>query len=63
MLSIDRRFAEGSTMPLSRQHLQVDQAGRENAAQPRLRAAAFHLLKPVTQQAATLETLFRADWQ
>jgi hypothetical protein len=49
-------------MPLSRQQLQVDQAGRENAAQPRLRAAAFDLRKPVTQQAAALEALFRADW-
>ena len=48
-------------MPLSRQQLQVDQAGRENAA-PRLRAAAFDLRKPVTQQAAALEALFRADW-
>jgi hypothetical protein len=42
-------------MPLSRQQLQVDQAGRENAAQPRLRAAAFDLRKPVAQQAAALK--------
>jgi hypothetical protein len=50
-------------MPLSRQQLQVDQAGRENAAQPRLRAAAFDLRKPVAQQAAALEALFRNDWE
>jgi len=59
----DRRFAEGSTMPLSRRHLPVDQAGRENRAQPRLRAAAFDLRKPVARRAAALETLFRTDWQ
>ena len=50
-------------MPLSRQQLHVGQAGRESAAQPRLRAAAFDLRKPVTQQAAALEALFRADWE
>jgi hypothetical protein len=50
-------------MPLSRQQLHVDQAGRQNAAQPRLRAAALRQRKPVTQQAAALEALFRADWE
>jgi hypothetical protein len=60
---IDRRFAEGSTMPLSRQQLHVDQAGRENVAQPGLRAAAFDLRKPVERQAAALEALFQTDWQ
>jgi hypothetical protein len=50
-------------MPLSRQVVPVDQAGRENFAQPRLRAAAFDRRKPVTRRAAALETLFRADWE
>ena len=50
-------------MPLSRQQLRVDQAGRENAAQPRLRAAAFDRREPVTRRAAALEALFRTDWQ
>jgi hypothetical protein len=58
----DRRFA-GATMPLSRQHLPVNQAVRENGAQPRLRAAAFDLRKPVARRAAALEALFRTDWQ
>ena len=38
-------------------------AGREKIPPPRLRAAAFDLRKPVTQQAAALEALFRADWE
>jgi hypothetical protein len=59
---IDSRFAEGSTMPLLRQQLQVDQAVGGDAARPRLRAAAFDPLAPVTRRAAALETLFRADW-
>ena len=50
-------------MPLSRQVVPVDQAGRENFAQPRLRAAAFDRREPVTRRAAALEALFRADWQ
>ena len=50
-------------MPLSRQVVPVDQAGRENFAQPRLRAAAFDRREPVTRRAAALETLFRADWE
>jgi hypothetical protein len=50
-------------MPLSRQELHVDQSGRGNAARPWLRAAALDLCKPVTQQAAALEALFRADWE
>ena len=50
-------------MPLSRQVVPVDQAGRENFAQPRLRAAAFDWRVPVTRRAAALETLFRADWE
>jgi hypothetical protein len=50
-------------MPLSRQVVPVDQAGRENFAQPRLRAAAFDWREPVTRRAAALETLFRTDWQ
>ena len=58
-----RRFVEGSMMPLSRQHLPVDQAGHEDAVRPRLRAAAFDARAPVTRRAAALETLFRADWE
>jgi hypothetical protein len=50
-------------MPLSKQQLRVDQAGRENVLQPRLRAAAFDLSERVTQRAAALEALFRADWE
>lgn len=50
-------------MPLSRQDLRVAQTGRDNVARGRLRAAAFDLCKPVTQQAAALEALFRADWE
>ena len=50
-------------MPLSRQQLHVDQAGPENVAQPRLRAAAFDRREPVTRRAAALEALFRTDWQ
>jgi hypothetical protein len=51
-------------MPLSRQQLQVDQAGRrEKIRPPRLWAAAFDLRKPVTRRAAALEALFRTDWQ
>ncbi len=50
-------------MPLSRQEVPVDQAGRENFAQPRLRAAAFDRREPVTRRAAALEALFRTDWQ
>jgi hypothetical protein len=50
-------------MPLSRQELHVAQTGRDNVAQGRLRATAFDLRKPVTQQAAALEALFRADWK
>ena len=50
-------------MPLSRQVVPVDQAGRENFAQPRLRAAAFDRREPVTRRAAALEALFRADWE
>jgi hypothetical protein len=50
-------------MSLSRQVVPVDQAGRENFAQPRLRAAAFDRREPVTRRAAALETLFRADWE
>ena len=50
-------------MPLSRQQLHVDQAGPENVAQPRLRAAAFDWREPVTRRAAALEALFRTDWQ
>jgi hypothetical protein len=50
-------------MPLSRQVVPVDQAGRENFAQPRLRAAAFDRHEPVTLRAAALEALFRTDWQ
>ena len=50
-------------MPLSRQVVPVDQAGRENFAQPRLRAAAFDRREPVTRRAAALEALFRTDWQ
>ena len=50
-------------MPLSRQVVPVGQAGSKNVAQPRLRAAAFDLRKPVTRRAAALEALFRTDWQ
>jgi hypothetical protein len=50
-------------MPLSRQVVPGDQAGRENFAQPRLRAAAFDRREPVTRRAAALEALFRTDWQ
>ena len=50
-------------MPLSRQALPVDQAGHDDAAQPRLRAAAFDWRQPVTRRAAALEALFRTDWQ
>jgi hypothetical protein len=50
-------------MPLSRQQLRADQAGRENVLQPRFRAAAFDLSERVTQRAAALEALFRADWE
>jgi hypothetical protein len=50
-------------MPLSRQQVRVDQAGRENVLQPRLRAAAFDLSERVTQRAAALEALFRTDWE
>jgi hypothetical protein len=50
-------------MPLSRQQLHDDQAGAENVAQPRLRAAAFDLRKPVARRAAALEALFRTDSQ
>ena len=50
-------------MPLSRQQLRVDPIGHADAVRPRLRAAAFDLRKPVTQQAAALEALFRADWE
>ena len=49
-------------MPLSRQVVPIDQARRENFAQPRLRAAAFDLLKPVARRAAALEALFQIDW-
>ena len=62
-------------MPLSRQQLHVDHAGPENVAQPRLRAAAFDLRKPVARRAAAfdlrkpvarraaaLEALFQIDW-
>ena len=49
-------------MSLSRQVVPVDQAGRENFAQPRLRAAAFDRREPVTRRAAALEALFRTDW-
>ena len=49
-------------MPLSRQQLHVDCAGPKNVAQPRLRAAAFDLLKPVARRAAALEALFQIDW-
>jgi hypothetical protein len=55
--------AEGSTMPLSRQQSRVDQAGHEDAARPRLRAAALDRREPVARRAAALETLFRADWK
>jgi hypothetical protein len=55
--------AEGSTMPLSRQQLRDDQAGPEDAARPRLRAAALDRREPVARRAAALETLFRADWK
>ena len=48
-------------MPLSRQVVPVE-AGRENFAQPRLRAAAFDRREPVTRRAAALEALFRTDW-
>ncbi len=48
-------------MPLSRQQLPVDRAGRCRAAS--LRAAAFDARAPVTRRAAALETLFRADWE
>jgi hypothetical protein len=41
-------------MPLSRQVVPVDQAGRENFAQPRLRAAALDRREPVTRRAAAL---------
>ena len=47
-------------MPLSRQVVPVE-AGRENFAQPRLRAAAFDRREPVTRRAAAL-ALFRTDW-
>ena len=47
-------------MPLSRQ--QLPSTGQEDAVRP-LRAAAFDARAPVTQRAAALETLFRADWQ
>ena len=50
-------------MPLSRPQLHADQAGAENVAQPRLRAAAFDLRKPVARRAAALEALFRTDSQ
>ena len=50
-------------MPLSRQVVPVDQAGPENVARPRLRAAAFDRREPVTRRAAALEALFRTDWQ
>ena len=50
-------------MPLSRQQLHDDQAGAENVPQPRLRAAAFDLRKPVARRAAALEALFRTDSQ
>jgi hypothetical protein len=50
-------------LPLSRQDLHVAQTGRDNVARGRLRVAAFDLCKPVTQQAAALEALFRADWE
>jgi hypothetical protein len=50
-------------MPLSRQQLHDDQAGAENVAQPRLRAAAFDLRKPLARRAAALEALFRTDSQ
>jgi hypothetical protein len=50
-------------MPPSRQQLHDDQAGAENVAQPRLRAAAFDLRKPVARRAAALEALFRTDSQ
>ena len=50
-------------MPLSRQVVPVDQAGREDAVRPRLRAAAFDRREPVTRRAAALEALFRTDWQ
>jgi hypothetical protein len=47
-------------MPLSRQ--QLPSTGQEDAVRP-LRAAAFDARAPVTQRAAALETLFRADWE
>jgi hypothetical protein len=50
-------------MSLSRQVVPVDQAERENFAQPRLRAAAFDRREPVTRRAAALEALFRTDWE
>jgi hypothetical protein len=50
-------------MSLSRQVVPVDQAGRENFAQPRLRAAAFDRRESITRRAAALEALFRADWE
>jgi hypothetical protein len=50
-------------MPLSRHHLPVDRAGHEDAVRPRLLTAAFDARAPVTQRAAALETLFRADWE
>jgi hypothetical protein len=51
-------------MPLSKKRLQPDRARRrEKIPPPRLRAAAFDVRKPVTQQAAALEALFRIDWR
>ena len=50
-------------MPFSRQQLRVDPVGHEDAVRSRLRAAAFDRREPVTQRAAALETLFRADWE
>jgi hypothetical protein len=60
---IDRRFAEGSTMPLWSQQLRVDQAEHEDAVRPQLRAAAFDRRAPITRRAAALERLFRTDWE
>ena len=50
-------------MPFSRQQLRVDPVGHEDAVRPRLRAAAFDLSERVTQRAAALEALFRAEWE
>ena len=50
-------------MPLSKQRIRGDQTGHEDAVRPRLRATAFDRWEPVTQRAAALETLFRADWE